>query len=271
MARGSPESILKGTPEIIDEALGVTDIERSSRYSCEESCQRLVRPPGFDAKSLVAGLYKCIDGNWPGERPASKENWRLERCEKISDKNKSSEVQLERSIAQREACLANQVPVASGLLSEYADKRCAIDLVYRCSAQGHADCYALVELKTGSNTPLHAAFEILLYGLIYLFSRGSRARELGYDTSAVELLRAKRIHLWVCAPEGFYQYKNQEYSLAWLEKDLSDAIGQFAREKAGIDMDFSFWAFPDGATFFRQEDLRRVFCAVMVPGTKGTR
>lgn len=246
-ALDKPKSILEGTQRLIDEALRVKSAgRRPPYYANKDACLNCSsKPQHFDARELVRELYDRIEANWHlGRRngPPSQENWRLERCDRIANRNTSSEVQLERRIARlhAEAWPANQVPVASGLLGTHEDKRCAIDLVYRC--QEHADraCYALIELKTNSNTPLFAAFEILLYGLLYIFSR-CHAQELGYDKPERPLLCADSIHLCVLAGNQFYEGT----TLKWLEHDLSDAIGWFAPTKVNeLTVDFSFRASP---------------------------
>jgi len=134
------------------------------------------------------------------------------------------------------AAWANQIPVASGLLGPHADKRRAVDLAHRCQSHRSQRCYVLIELKERSDTPLYAAFEILRYGLLYVFSR-RRIKDLQYDATEQPLLRAERIHLRVLAPHEYYKC----CKLDWLEKDLSQAIGCLACKKADVGMDFSFW------------------------------
>ena len=113
--------------------------------------------------------------------------------------------------------------------------------MYQCPEHAGRACYALIELKTESDTPLYAAFEILLYGLIYLFSR-CHMRELGYDMKDQRLLGADSIHLRVLASDQFYK---EGPSLGWLERDLNDAIRWFAKTKRNdLVMDFSFRASP---------------------------
>lgn len=99
---------------------------------------------------------------------------------------------------------ANHVPSASGLMGNpWADKQRAIDLV------GHRDgeAYDFIELKVvrkkTSDTPLHAAIEILIHGALYVFSR-LYIEELGYDRreeEGKELLQATKVNLCVLAPD----------------------------------------------------------------------
>lgn len=242
---GTAKTMIDGANPLIDEALRLTGIGKSPHYAHRKAWQRLgSKPAEFDPRALVKDLYGCIEKNWSPGRRASPQNWRLKRCPTISAHNRSSEVQLERRIARLkdEAWPANQVPVASGVFGSHEDKRRAVDLVYQCPEHAGRACYALIELKTESDTPpLYAAFEILLYGLIYLFSR-CHMRELGYDRKDQPLLGADSIHLRVLASNQFYK---EGPSLGWLERDLSDAIRRFAKTKRNdLVMDFSFRASP---------------------------
>lgn len=93
-------------------------------------------------------LYELIESN-RGVRIVSQKNWRVEPQTNISDNNKSKEVILERAIAilgERGILPGwiNQVPVASGLVNESADKRAAVDLVFLEVSRA-----TFVELKWG--------------------------------------------------------------------------------------------------------------------------
>lgn len=65
----------------------------------------------------------------------------------------------------------------SRLVNERAQGRRAIDLVHRI-APGH---FEFIELKTGSNTPLYAAFEILGYGLSWCLARQHPAQHREFN------------------------------------------------------------------------------------------
>ena len=246
------QNILSGACDLIDEALPDTQtIGKAPHYKHKDACLKLKsRPEGFNADALIKRLYRRIEENWRTrrlQRNPSQENWRWKCCTEY--KTKSLEVNREREMIKahleslKEGQLprwANQIPVASGLLGSFSDKRRAVDLAHRCEVpEHHSDtCYALIELKIKSNTPLYAAFEILLYGLLFVFSRCNR-EVLKYDIVRQPLLWADRLHLRVLAPPGYYDKRS--YKLDWLEKDLNKAISRFARRKAGVEMDFSFW------------------------------
>ena len=116
-----------------------------------------------------------------------------------------------------------------------ADKRCAVDLVFRVGEQS----FELIELKVESDTPLRAAVEIVQYGLLYALAR-DRYPETQHASK--DLLRAKDVHLRVLAPTNYYA----PYTLAWLEHDLDVGLRSFALEQFGMPLlaSFSFHAFP---------------------------
>ena len=251
-------SILDGTPRLIDDALRVKSAGKGPiYYTNKDACVNCSsRPTGFHPRALVEQLFARIEQNW-SERPKgcpskSEQNWRWQCCVDMALENESPEVRLERDMINAQAApvgsdgirdWANQVPVASGLLGRYADRRMAVDLAHRCPE--HANCYALIELKLKeeSGTPLYAAFEILRYGLLFLFFRCHR-EELQHNTATSPLLTAQRLHLRVLAPDSYYVGS----ALAWLEEDLNAALKSFARDKAGLAMDFSFWSCPSTLT-----------------------
>jgi len=94
-----------------------------------------------------------------------------------------------------------------------------------------------IQSDTQNDTPLSAAFEVLQYGLLYLFSRRNMSR-LGYTHERQKrLLEADGIHLRVLAPQKFYE----PFKLGWLEQSLSQGISTFARAKEfEVEMDFAF-------------------------------
>jgi hypothetical protein len=130
----------------------------------------------------------------------------------------------------------NQVPVASGLIDGRADKRAAIDLL-RLSGKE----VEFIELKWNSDTPAFAAFEILRYGLVYLFSYVNRG-SFGYEESP--LMGVDRVSLRVLAPQGFYA----GCDLTWLGMGLSKGVWDLSKNITGqaITMDFGFLVFPTG-------------------------
>jgi hypothetical protein len=193
----------------------------------------------LDFLELISAVYGQICANRTDRRP-SRKNWRVERQTRISPHNRSPEILLERAVAQlgERGVLGdwyNQVPVASGLVNAHADKRAAVDLM---RYEEHAA--VLVELKWASDTPAFAAFEILRYGLTFLFAFVHQ-HNLGYD--AKPLLGVRSTSLWVLAPHNFYA----DYDLTWLETGLNEGLGAFAKVRTDgcLSMDFAFKVFPN--------------------------
>lgn len=163
-------------------------------------------------------------------RLGSSQNWRWEKKPKISLENRSKEKQIEKAIvSERGDEWVNQVPTASGLMTSTNEQHCNVDLAHRISN----GVFELIELKYGSNTPVFAAFEILKYGLLYVFSR-THADELGYGADR-EMLHANQIALCVLAPYSYYS----DYRVDWLEKDLASALGTCV-DIPGLRMTFRF-------------------------------
>ncbi len=238
MAKGTQSrSIFEGADERIHSFLGLCD---GKTWKQKSTCRRLTSAPkgmpSFD--TLLSDLYGLITENRSDHTP-SLENWRIKRQLSISPKNCSPEILLERAIArlgERGELKEwfNQVPVASGLIDDKADKRAAIDLLR------HKDNWAeFVELKWKSDTPVFAAFEILLYGLAYLYSRVKR-KTLGYLEKP--LLSVSKVSLRVLAPRAYYT----GYDLKWLEQGLDEGVRTLAAKKidGALSMGFSFLAFP---------------------------
>lgn len=114
------------------------------------------------------------------------------------------------------------MPTASGLLPlppkradgkprVASEGRRAIDLVYQ--QDGADDVYEFLELKIrrqdgSADTLLHAASEVLEYGLLYLFSRKNQSVLKYQDTPDVGryiVLTAREIRLRVLADTSYYQ------------------------------------------------------------------
>lgn len=230
-------SIFDGGDAIIARAL---DLKPGEALKHKSVCRRLSgldRPPPSMA-GMVADLYAQIASNRTAREPSS-QNWRLERQTAIGAGNASPEVLLERAIAiVAERGLLdgwyNQIPVASGLVDDRSDKRAAIDLL-----RFHGNEADLIELKWGGDTPAFAAFEILGYGLAYLYAVTNK-RELGYANK--RLLACERVILSVLAPDAYYD----GCKLDWLERALDGQLRAFApgpRQNA-VSLQFRFLAFP---------------------------
>jgi hypothetical protein len=130
------------------------------------------------------------------------------------------------------------IPVASGVLPDVDEGGRRIDLACRC-ANGD---YEFLELKLGRHcdTPLHAAVELLGYGLIYLFSR-EHGNRLGYDPLN-PLLTATRIRLRVVAPFESYLPGSLFAFEVEVNRGLRDLVS--ARFPGRLVMDFRFERLP---------------------------
>lgn len=236
-SKAEPESIFAGTTDIVGRFFGLKDGEHLK----QKSTARILTGAAQNReqfRQLVLELYEAIETNWSGRTP-SKENWRIERQTDLSPNNRSPEVLLERAIAilGERGFLGdwyNQIPVASGLINDRADKRAAIDLL-----RFRENRAAFVELKWASDTPVFAAIEILLYGLAFVFSTVHR-NQLGYQEKP--LLGVNEVALEVLAPSEFYD----GYNLTHLQQGLDRAARELSRQKTdgAVSMGFEFLAFP---------------------------
>jgi len=217
----------------------------------------------FDGAAFVESIYRELEKNWTGGK-GSAENWRWEPRPTLTKGKKGAgqkgaEVPLERTIAilseMRHFGLkdvwTNQMPVASKLTDEKEGRR-AIDLVHRCGD----GIYDFIELKLpaddSNENPLAAAIEVLIYGLLYVFSR-VHIKELAYDPVKMEVLReaTKQINLLVVAPQKFYVDKRKpghKYDLAWFQQGLNRGLDAFLKAthpNLGLSMRFQFEAIDD--------------------------
>lgn len=233
----SSMGIFHGMDEIVSAFLDLRDGETLKQKS---TSRRLVLAPNgrCNFETLISDLYGQIERN-RSEHTPSQENWRSERQTTLNPRNRSPEVLLERAIAilgEREILEGwfNQVPVASGLVDGLADKRAAIDLVRHRDDQAE-----FVELKWESDTPAYAAFEILRYGLAYLFSYINRET---FKYTKKPLMNVKEVSLRVLAPRTYYA----DSDLTWLSEGLDHGIRTLVVQKTdgALSMDFGFLAFP---------------------------
>ncbi len=240
-------SITDGVTKIIDKALDLSHIGKAPHFKHKKSCLSLKSTPaGFDADLVILQIYEQLVNNFKDpsnrfhSRGPSTENWRFKKIPDIAKYNKSKEKTLEKAIVKLPSCdWVNQVPTSSGLVSATSDKLRNIDLVYRLGLRE----FEFIELKVESDTPMFAAFEIVINGLIYLLSTEF------YPKSNIdkEILSAKAIHLQTLAPQNYYS----RCSLAWLEKELNEGLKKLLATKFGrrIAMDFSFTSFPNSFTW----------------------
>lgn len=234
-------SVLAGVPDLVDEWLSLSTRGQPPHYRHRSAALALSRRGKSisGTEPFLRAAFDRIHANWQTAREEgysrpSRHNWRWRRHLEVSPDNKSPEVRLERSIVR--ACgedWSNQMPTASGLVGPTTDKRAAVDLIERVESS----IYSLVELKVGSNTPLFAAVEILLYGLLFVWSKEHRD-ELGYAGEGQPLLEAKSIRLEVLAPSAYYD----AFALSDLSDALNRGLGAFGRTHS-LDLTFSFTAF----------------------------
>lgn len=235
------KSIFKNTDETIANALA---LEANQSLKQKSTCLSLKSSPEilYQIENLVFELFSRIEENWMGRVP-SPMNWKLRRKTNIDPDNKSPEVLLERAIvilADRGLLDGwyNQLPIASGLIDEKSDKRAAVDLIK--TGEGYVE---LVELKWGSDTPAYAAFEILRYGLAFLFCY-QKQQDFSYHN--YPLMQTKKLSLRVLAPQEYYGYCN----LGFVRMALEAGLKRLFHEKTGgaLEVDFLFLAFPHGFT-----------------------
>jgi hypothetical protein len=250
-------SIIGGMHEIIDTWLETEGVgTRSPHYENKEACLLVSERTMSPAPAPIADLLHAIAQKWmENDKPdlvrrvlGSTANWRFEHCPKIDPSNKSVEKRLEKRFATEDSPdWANQVPVASGAASPYSDRKTSIDLVRRIHKGSE---YVFYELKIGSDNPLHAAIEVLRYGIIYLAARDRVAAEPPDSLKLVmkdkELLQASCIHLAVLAPESFYR-GDERYNLDLLTKAINDGLESFLACRSFVltTMDFTFEALPE--------------------------
>ena len=193
---------------------------------------------------ILQDLYRELGRAWNLAAEAqsfrrSLENFRWFKPQlQLSSSNNSPEVTLERALVAANCRRgredwANQVPIVSGLAGPRAGKRRAIDLVHMKSP---AEC-EFVELKVASDTPLFAASEIVLYGLLWLLARRDQSR-LSLPPSP--LLAVSSLRLSVLAPQQFYRNSDISAISRFFGTGLS-ALGK----TNGVSLSFALTAFPD--------------------------
>ena len=236
------KSITDGVLEIIDGAFNLSHIGKAPHFKHKKSCLSLKSTPAdLDADLVILQIYERLVNNFKEpdnrfhSRGPSMENWRFKKIPYIAKHNESKEKTLEKAIAKLPSLeWVNQVPTSSGLVSDASDKLRNIDLVHRIGPRK----FEFIELKVESDTPMFAAFEIVINGLIYLLSTEFYSESC---INAKETLSAKVIHLQTLAPENYYS----RYSLAWLEAELNKGLENLIAKKfsSRIEMDFSFTSF----------------------------
>lgn len=263
------KGLIKGIEPLVNARL---KLPATLSYKDKTVCTQISNQPvEVDGPSFVGDIYNRIVENAQyglartarTGKPPSDQNWRWKPLITLTEGKSGkghigSEVPLERLIAILSKLAVfglngnwtNQMPVGSGLTEDQDGGR-RIDLVHRCEN----GTYYLIELKTsgprGSDTPLHAAVELLIYGLVYVFSRVHR-KELNYDGSPeLEILgeKARIVSLRVIAPQDFYKYsvngKLEKYHLGWFEGLLNNGLHGLLRRPdvsltSKLKMSFAF-------------------------------
>lgn len=227
------------------------------------------KPDDLNLSRLVNDLWSQMVVNWleGGCQSRGKSNWRWELRPEGGESEGQPEVALQRRIARfidkegQAKDWSNETPTGSGLTKHDSGNPGGLDL-----ARKHGDgCVDLIELKfkskerltDDSNTPVAAAFQVVIYGLLLILARsvdkhmsdGSRplsllalARLADKEISTItnEVWRnAEHAHLRVLAPATFY---SRFLGLRWLEEQLGEAVGNFGTAH-GLPMSFRFREF----------------------------
>ena len=227
-------SLFDGTDKLICDAI---EIQRREELNHKKP---RIKPLSDDkAFSLINGLYEQMMANFSGQLVSQSEKlWCCRRKPDISDCNDSRETLLEKAVAilAEEGHMPgwfNQCPVASGITDSDKDRKRAIDLI-----QISAQKARLIELKWKSNTPVHALFQILEYGLAYIFAR-LRVDEFELETR--QLMHVKQIGLEVVGPRGFFVKRSDLFDV------MDRAMGMFAAEMTdgALSMSLCALSFPE--------------------------
>jgi hypothetical protein len=179
--------------------------------------------PGVISAKTIASLFRTLNCSGWATQVGSNWVWREATPDHVT---KSKEVALEREITKHDAeTWTCQMSTSSGVQPGSLNRRRAIDLV---RFNGN-DQYAFVELKVGSDNPLHAAFEILGYALAYLQARNKKWKGEGSHN----VFTAKQIELTVLGPEDWYKYKTRKgeecsFDFDWLAFDIENALNSLS-------------------------------------------
>lgn len=226
-------SILRGINDLVDQHLGITHIGKTPHHKHKESWMHLGKTgtPPVDWPELVAAMADRIEANWDGKKCRGGRNWRSEKQPHVSADNTGEKV-LEKGI--QEYCgpeWTNQVPICSGVNDANDGKR-SVDLAHL-----DGDRLELIELKITSDTPLYAAIEVLIYGLVYCFSRTHRD-QLGYTLARNPVVfTPSKVELKVLAPTNFYGSGN-EITLRAIEEGISTGLAQLPMDGYGLTFAF---------------------------------
>lgn len=233
-------SLFHGTDQVVCRALGIA--RRGSLSNASGSPESL---SSAAASALVRDLFACLEGNYPGQpRSASQELWACRRATLVDAGDRRAETLLEKAVANLADAghmpgWFNQCPVGSGVVDPYADGSRCIDLVH-CEA----DKARFVELKWASQGPAYALFQLLEYGLAYVFAR-LRRHELGVANRP--LMSVDEVRLEVLGPGKFYQRGHKPE----LFRAVHEALRAFVAEQTGGELSMSLQALAFPADFRR--------------------
>lgn len=238
-------SLFDGTDCIIRQFLGF------ERKRLNNKVTRIRSISDKEYLDFIDEMYSIMDNNYRqiGYKPESSSSlWRCRHEVYIRNDNSSKEKILEKSVA----ILAkkdhmpewfNQCPVASGITDPSADSKRAVDLVQWCEL---TKCVRLIELKWESNTPPYALFEILEYGLAYIFCRVHREKL----PIQAPLMNARHVALEVAAPHSFYtKYfeDNECHRFQDMVERGNKSLNKFVESKiSDLSMSLDALAFPEG-------------------------
>lgn len=233
-----PTQLLDGVEQLINSALPVPP--GPTGYKAKTTADNLSAqpPPSVNLPKLVRDLWNQIVVNWVegGCQSRGEFNWRWKRNLTCHSANSAPEVTLQREIANFVGeRWSNETPTGSGLSEGEGGEPGGLDLAYA----GDDEKVVMIELKYGSNTPVSAAIQLVIYGLTLVLARTVHAQvPIATDK---RWLHFKRADLRVLAPNAFYERYD---GLAWFEHALDAAVRDFGAEHK-LDMTFAFRCFGD--------------------------
>ena len=233
-------SLFEGTDNVISKFLVVNRKALRNKTTC-------VKPLNDqESFALISEMYEILESNYRkvGSKPrsTSEEFWRCEPVTSINidgKKNESDEKILEKAVGvlagkRHMPGWFNQCPVAAGISDPRKDNKRAVDLVHWSKSDSRM---RLIELKWKSDSPLYALFEVLEYGLAYIFCR-IHQKELPLQCPS--LMDVRRLSLEVVAPRQFYARHDKKDFFAQMCKSLNE----FASSKInGLSMSLDALAF----------------------------